>query len=321
MKERKLQDDRSVKRKKSSPSETPPPEDARADNGSEPDPGIPRASRAGPFGLLNTAVNSFVRFITSPIGRRTRARSLAAARASTLGVEANVYTEPSIGPSEASAEVSNDAMPNTAIVDAIYETPTISTGEASTEVRTEAPQLNISQDTAQTASDTPQNAEVEDTETVRPELRHTLSLIFTHLLTEANSRLGQSETEGAQDRVGGEEMQEFEVLLHAVPLQRTNSTHNIIFTIIYQMAEESPRPKAVDIRVLNEAVPEEKTERAEGECSICLEPIEAGVMLRRLKCLHFFHSQCVTEWLTKHTNECPMCRMVAVENLEDTVSG
>lgn len=251
-----------------------------------------------------------------------------------------MYTETSTGLSEAPAETSsNDAALNSAVASAISNaaitgvalndaiSSAISNGAVAGAIREAptgaarvacpgAPQLRLSQDPAQTA--TSPNADIENAEALRPELAHTLSLIFTHLLTEASSRLGHSETEGAQERAGGEDLQEFEVLLHAVPLQRSSSSHNIIFTIIYQMAEESPRTKAVDIKVLDEAVPEEKTERAEGECSICLETIEAGATLRRLKCLHFFHSQCVTEWLTKHTNECPMCRMVAVDNLEDT---
>ncbi|CAB4399373.1 hypothetical protein RhiirA1_406311 [Rhizophagus irregularis] len=42
-------------------------------------------------------------------------------------------------------------------------------------------------------------------------------------------------------------------------------------------------------------------------CSICLEPYEDGVELRRLWCSHHFHKECVDEWL-KLNKKCPMCR-------------
>lgn len=59
-------------------------------------------------------------------------------------------------------------------------------------------------------------------------------------------------------------------------------------------------------------------------CSICLESFELGQHLswsRRLKCQHFFHSDCLVTWLMKH-DDCPFCRKVLVEDvlLNDIVS-
>lgn len=41
------------------------------------------------------------------------------------------------------------------------------------------------------------------------------------------------------------------------------------------------------------------------QCNICLENLHKGVV--RLKCNHFFHENCVQEWLL-HGNTCPTCR-------------
>ncbi|CAM9575097.1 unnamed protein product [Choristocarpus tenellus] len=42
------------------------------------------------------------------------------------------------------------------------------------------------------------------------------------------------------------------------------------------------------------------------QCSICLENFRQGDVIRRLPCLHSFHSHCVSNWL-RRSGKCPHC--------------
>ena len=47
------------------------------------------------------------------------------------------------------------------------------------------------------------------------------------------------------------------------------------------------------------------------ECSICLESMETDIIL--LKCLHHFHTKCITDHIFKHKKHlCPICRCPAL---------
>jgi hypothetical protein len=45
----------------------------------------------------------------------------------------------------------------------------------------------------------------------------------------------------------------------------------------------------------------------EGECSVCLDRLDAGQRTLRLGCKHCFHEQCLTPWLEQRSS-CPVCR-------------
>ncbi|GLT68873.1 hypothetical protein SLA2020_410680 [Shorea laevis] len=44
------------------------------------------------------------------------------------------------------------------------------------------------------------------------------------------------------------------------------------------------------------------------ECIVCLSEIEEGEKVRRLKCNHTFHRDCLDEWLQQFWATCPLCR-------------
>ena len=46
----------------------------------------------------------------------------------------------------------------------------------------------------------------------------------------------------------------------------------------------------------------------DGQCVICLSDFRSGVGVRRLACLHLFHTQCVDAWLLNN-RVCPVCRV------------
>lgn len=47
-------------------------------------------------------------------------------------------------------------------------------------------------------------------------------------------------------------------------------------------------------------------------CTICLGAFGTGELVRKLKCTHSFHCECIDVWLTGHRNSCPLCRQAAV---------
>lgn len=43
------------------------------------------------------------------------------------------------------------------------------------------------------------------------------------------------------------------------------------------------------------------------DCSICLEQFSEGDTVKKLKCKHIFHPECIQQWLSKEAS-CPLCR-------------
>jgi hypothetical protein len=50
----------------------------------------------------------------------------------------------------------------------------------------------------------------------------------------------------------------------------------------------------------------------ENKCNICWDQFEQNQTLRRLPCLHLYHSDCIDPWL-KRSNACPICRMPPIK--------
>lgn len=56
---------------------------------------------------------------------------------------------------------------------------------------------------------------------------------------------------------------------------------------------------------------EEKME----QCVICVENFHDGENLRVLPCEHYFHRQCIDEWLINHSTVCPLCKYEVPHNI------
>ena len=48
------------------------------------------------------------------------------------------------------------------------------------------------------------------------------------------------------------------------------------------------------------------------ECVICLKKYEENDAILELKCdkRHYFHKECITQWVEKNHNTCPLCKTV-----------
>ena len=68
------------------------------------------------------------------------------------------------------------------------------------------------------------------------------------------------------------------------------------------------RNRTEQIEMMWESVNVSQTSIAEKCCCICLERLEAGARVTRIKeCKHVYHKQCLREWVSTRPS-CPMCR-------------
>ncbi|KAF5733830.1 putative protein binding protein [Tripterygium wilfordii] len=55
-------------------------------------------------------------------------------------------------------------------------------------------------------------------------------------------------------------------------------------------------------------------------CSVCLEQVTTGELIRTLPCLHQFHANCIDPWLQQQ-GTCPVCKFRAGSSWHETESG
>lgn len=89
------------------------------------------------------------------------------------------------------------------------------------------------------------------------------------------------------------------------------------------MNQNDSRPKTLEELRCDFAVPPTSELLIETEsCSICLEPFEFSLLsevpLRLPVCGHVFCDTCISTWITKGNNTCPMCRryVLKIENTD-----
>jgi hypothetical protein len=49
-------------------------------------------------------------------------------------------------------------------------------------------------------------------------------------------------------------------------------------------------------------------------CSVCRSEFASTDQVKYLSCRHFFHVNCVKQWLTQHNSQCPICRVQVLPN-------
>mmetsp|Transcript_8116 Transcript_8116/g.23149 ORF Transcript_8116/g.23149 Transcript_8116/m.23149 type:complete len:115 (-) Transcript_8116:220-564(-) len=77
-----------------------------------------------------------------------------------------------------------------------------------------------------------------------------------------------------------------------------------------QTRKARPVPKPVVDRAAVERTFPKQDDIASGECTVCLEGLEAGQGCRLLHCAHAFHAECIDEWFLHGGSAmvCPSCR-------------
>ncbi|KAH3688507.1 hypothetical protein WICPIJ_000497 [Wickerhamomyces pijperi] len=54
------------------------------------------------------------------------------------------------------------------------------------------------------------------------------------------------------------------------------------------------------------------------QCQICLSGYQSSERIRKLtSCGHFFHKDCIDEWLVQGKNSCPLCRAKGIQTMEE----
>lgn len=88
------------------------------------------------------------------------------------------------------------------------------------------------------------------------------------------------------------------------------------YELLLSLDEDNPH-KTVDktqIQNLEKKRLSEQEAKEELRCSICLEDYSTGDEVTLLpSCHHCYHPQCITEWLEKFSNDCPVCKKTITE--------
>ncbi|KAL9231378.1 hypothetical protein vseg_006614 [Gypsophila vaccaria] len=93
--------------------------------------------------------------------------------------------------------------------------------------------------------------------------------------------------------------------INALPIHKYKSTGTQSGTGALQQASSSSPEKPVDISI-NIGNSKESSED-ELTCSVCLEQVNVGELIRSLPCLHQYHANCIDPWL-RQQGTCPVCK-------------
>lgn len=77
--------------------------------------------------------------------------------------------------------------------------------------------------------------------------------------------------------------------------------------------DEMIKRKTVNVTILSNLKSELITERsqitAEDVCGICLDSYEIGQTRKLLPCMHKFHGDCIDQWLSSQSTDCPLDKL------------
>lgn len=92
-----------------------------------------------------------------------------------------------------------------------------------------------------------------------------------------------------------------------------NNLENIINPnyISQQIDEEINKKKTLNKSQIDLIISEKYGEKKRNEnvCSICYSAYQETDSIRILKCNHFFHKDCLDNWLLNYNNNCPFCKI------------
>lgn len=93
----------------------------------------------------------------------------------------------------------------------------------------------------------------------------------------------------------------------------------ILHGILTMPTEQNDVPLPLSENAMNQLqelkYSEYSTENKDKICSICQDEYKGDDIIKILPCKHFFHTQCITEWLTNYHYKCPICRQPCGEHV------
>lgn len=129
-----------------------------------------------------------------------------------------------------------------------------------------------------------------------------------------------SEIENETDQIPAEDLDEDatfidEEYLNYLHYLASGSNHGIetfgpydeIFGVVLGNSSSMRRQEAAEELPVVEFTAEELMERGLVVCAICREELAATQRLSELPCRHYYHKDCISNWLTNR-NTCPLCR-------------
>ncbi|ESQ32536.1 hypothetical protein EUTSA_v10005099mg [Eutrema salsugineum] len=88
----------------------------------------------------------------------------------------------------------------------------------------------------------------------------------------------------------------------------TFGSYDEIFGQVLGNSSSTRRSEAAEELPVVELTAEELVERGLVVCAICREELAANERLSELPCRHYYHKDCISNWLTNR-NTCPLCRL------------
>ncbi|MCL7028190.1 hypothetical protein MKW94_023148 [Papaver nudicaule] len=113
----------------------------------------------------------------------------------------------------------------------------------------------------------------------------------------------------------GPSMSEDEI--NALPVHKYRATSQESEGSLQQQSSSSPAAESNQVH--DEAQASVEAPEDELTCSVCLEQVNEGEIIRTLPCLHQFHSNCIDPWL-RQQGTCPVCKFKAHEWQENDVN-
>ncbi|XP_026413929.1 E3 ubiquitin-protein ligase SDIR1-like isoform X2 [Papaver somniferum] len=101
--------------------------------------------------------------------------------------------------------------------------------------------------------------------------------------------------------------------INALPVLKYRVTGEESEDALQQQSSSSPAAESNQVSGEAEASPKDPGDGL--TCSVCLEQVNQGEIIRTLPCLHQFHSTCIDPWL-RQQGICPVCKFRANELLE-----
>lgn len=109
-------------------------------------------------------------------------------------------------------------------------------------------------------------------------------------------------------------------LFEPADLEHLIQNRDIIEHVLQHSFDEEPAEQPrIQKSDLNNIAPRKRYTKKLGitePCSICQDVMKAPKYIRTLPCQHSFCSTCIEKWVTKHSANCPICRL----SLLDTTS-